>query len=532
MKSFWPTVLCLIIAINTAAQQPPTSYAITNVKVVVTGGKVLEPATVVISDGLISAVGSKVAIPAEAMVIDGKGLVVYPGLIDAFTDIGIQDVSIDGAKQQQFVQGPEQRPATTPWLIAATVFKSEDKRIETWRQSGFTAILSVPQKGIVAGQSSLINLSGEEAAKAVVKPKVALHLSFQSTGGFGTFPSSLMGIIAYVRQLLLDSRRYSKVRAAYEVAPQGLKRPEYDPAAAELAEILEAGLPVTLIASSASEIRRIITLAQEFKIKPIIVGAQQGYEVANELAACKCPAIVNLKWPEKNPNADPEADEPLRILRLRAFAPSTPAALAKAGVKFAFYSGGLSPKEALKKVKKAIDAGLRPEDGINALTIWPAEIFGVASQLGSIEVGKIANLVVTDGELFDEKTKVKMVFVDGRKFEIREAQKSKQPPEVDLSGKWTLTLNTPQGQQDVTLDLKMAPDGTLSGTISSHMGTIPIDEGQVSGTSFSIKANLSSGQRSLTISFYGKVDNKELKGTINFGDLTSEFTGRRPEVER
>src|SRR5205814_4503348 len=167
-------------------------------------------------------------------------------------------------------------------------------------------------------------------------------------------------------------------------------------------------------------------LIERWKVSGAIYGGQMGYEVATEIAAKKVPVLVNLKWPEAEKDADPEDKPSLRTLRFRDRAPSSPAALAKAGVKFAFYSGGITvPKDTLKAAKRSIDAGLAPDAALRALTLSPAEIFGVADRLGSLENGKIANLVVTDGDLFEEKTKIKMVFVDGHRFEVREPEKLK-----------------------------------------------------------------------------------------------------------
>ena len=151
------------------------------------------------------------------------------------------------------------------------------------------------------------------------------------------------------------------------------------------------------------------------------LGGQQGYEVAAALAASKIPVLVSLKWPERSKDADPEAEQTLRELRFRDQAPGTPAALAKAGVKFAFYSDGIATtKDIFKSLKKASDAGLAPDAALRALTLDSAEILGLSDRLGSIAPGKIANLVVTDGDIFNEKSKVKHVFVDGRWFVIHE----------------------------------------------------------------------------------------------------------------
>ncbi len=521
---------------STQADEPPY-YAITNARIVTVTGSVIESGSVVVSDGLITAVGADVPIPPEALVIDGKGLTVYPGLIDSFTDIGLQSaagtlIGRESSTTERVVRGPQDRPATTPWIVAADDIKADDKRIETWRQGGFTTVLSVPKTGIFPGQGSLINLAGGNPSEMVVKSPVNLQINFQSGSGFGSFPGSLMGVISYIRQVILDTRYYSSAITTYSSNPKGVKRPGHDRTAQTLHQALEAGLLVTMPAVTASDIRRAVRLAEELKLKTLIVGAHQGYEVAELLATRKIPVFVSAKWPERDRNADPDAEESLRVLRLRALSPSTPIAFTKAGVKFGFYSDGLSsPKALLKNVKSSIDAGLRPEDALNALTIWPAEILGVADQLGSIEVGKIANLVVTDGDIFNEKTRVKMVFVDGRRFEIREADRPKEAPATNLTGKWNLIVSSPQGQQNITADLQMAADGTLSGTLTSMLGTSSIIEGYVSGKKFDFKTSISMGARSIIVSFSGSMEEKEMKGTVSFESVTVEFTGSRPEVE-
>ncbi len=148
------------------------------------------------------------------------------------------------------------------------------------------------------------------------------------------------------------------------------------------------------------------------------------------IAAKKIPVLVSLKWPAAPKDADPEGETTLAELRFRDRAPSTPAALAKAGVKFGFYSDGMAgPKDIFKSVKKAVDAGLAPDAALRALTVDAAEVLGVGDRMGSIAPGKIANLVVTDGDIFNEKTKVKHVFVDGRRFEIHEGPPPEKPGE-------------------------------------------------------------------------------------------------------
>jgi hypothetical protein len=261
----------------------------------------------------------------------------------------------------------------------------------------------------------------------------------------------------------------------------------------------------------------------------VLYGAQMGYEVASEIAVRKLPVLVDLKWPEAEKEGDPEATPSLRTLRFRDRAPSSPAALGKAGVKFAFYAGNITaPKEILPAAKKSIDAGLSPDVALRALTLSPAEIFGVAETLGSIENGKIANLVVTDGDLFDKKTKVKIVFVDGRKYEVRETLRPSEPPKGDLTGKWKLSFTTPQGQEEATADLSMQPDGTLTGSVTSDRGTGSVFSGWVSNDKFSFTINISIEGSSGDVVFTGTFEGTSMKGSVQAMGHNLEFTGSKP----
>jgi len=513
----------------------PQYFAIRGARVFPASGPPLENATIIVARGLITAVGKDVAIPPEAWVIDGKGLIVYPGLVDSFTDVGIPAApaaSGEGGPRrgQEGARGPEDRPASTPWRSAADEVSLSDKRIETWRNGGFTTVVAAPKGGIFPGQAAVLDLAGERAGDLVVKSPVAIPLAFQTSGGFGGgFPSSIMGVLAYVHQVWLDTEWSTKAQASYEKNPRSVARPRYDRTEDALAGALEDHALVLIPANNSIQLRRALELVDRWHVNGVLYGGQMGYEVAPEIAAKKLPVIVNLKWPEAEKDADPEDKASLRTLQFRDRAPSSPAALAKSGVKFAFYSGGITaPKDALKAAKRSIDAGLAPDAALRALTLSPAEIFGVADRLGSIENGKIANLVVTDGDLFEEKTKIKMVFVDGRRFEVREPEKPKDPPKGDISGKWKLSYTTPDGPEESTADLTMDKDGTITGTIVSKRGTASVISGYLSVDKFSFTINFPIEGSPTDVTFSGTFDGTSLKGNISVQSFSLEFTGVKP----
>jgi imidazolonepropionase-like amidohydrolase len=416
----------------------PRFFAIKGARIVTVSGPAIEKGTVVVANGIITAVGTDAAIPPEAAVIDGTGLTVFPGLIDAGTTVGLREAEKpDGAGEggraprgpapTKISTGPQDRPLTIPWRVAADELNPDDPRIANWRDAGFTTALVQPEGGIFSGQGSIVDFGDEPAGKMVVKPLATLPIAFQTTGSFASFPSSLMGAIAYVRQVFIDTRWYADAESIYSARPEGREHPPYDRTEVAVGAALKADEPILLPANDRLAVFRAIRLANEWRIRAAMYGAQDGYEMAGEIAASKMPVFVNVNWPHLEKDAD-ETQVTLRELRLWDRAPSTPEALSKAGVQYAFYSGGLkNPKEILKNVKKAIDAGLSPDDALKAMTVNPAQMLGVADRLGSIEQGKVANLVVTDGDIFNEKTKIKDVFVDGMRYEIH-ADTSPGPP--------------------------------------------------------------------------------------------------------
>jgi imidazolonepropionase-like amidohydrolase len=438
-----PPLATLLLLCACAAAQEPSAVAVHNARIVTVSGPVIDKGTVVLRNGLIEAVGANVPVPPDAMVVDGEGLTVYPGLIDGLSTWGIPGAAPAataatagrGGRGQTTVttttpaapttpaataaraHGPEDRPATTSWLKAADEISPTDRRIETARSAGFTTAVTFPTSGIFAGQGAVVDLlSAQKPGEMVVASPAGQYISLMRGGGFGSgFPTSLMGAIAYVRQVYLDAEHYKLVKEAYARDPRGMKRPEYDRALEGVLESKQILLPANRLV----EIDRMLRFAAELKQRAILYGARECYrpEAADLLKKAGAPVLVSLHWPEAPRDANPEDVDSFRTLETRDKAASAPALLRKASVPFAFYSDGLDqPRDLQRAVKKAIDAGLARADAVRALTLSPAEIYGVADRMGSIETGKIANLVVTKGELFDDQTRVQFIFVDGRKY--------------------------------------------------------------------------------------------------------------------
>lgn len=428
-KSLCWGISVLLGAIPALADSSPV-VAIKNARIVTVSGPVIAKGTVVVRNGLIEAVGDNVNEPADAWIIQGEGLTVYPGLMDGLSSWGLPvpapaattgrggggppTAAAPPAQSGPPARGPEDRPSNTSYLQAADQLLPTDRRLEAAVSSGFTSAVSFPMREIFSGQGAVINLAGSKPGSMVVLSPAGQYLSLRTTGFGGGFPDSLLGVFAYIRQIYLDAEHYRLAKELYAANPLGNKRPAYDRTLEGILSSPRALLP----ANSLKDLGRMTRFAKEMKMNVVLYGGQEGYRAADLMKASGIPVLVNLRWPEKPRDADPEREDSLRTLEFRDKAPSTPAALAKANVKFAFYSGGIErPADILRAVKKAIDAGLAPADALRAMTLSVAEIFGVNDRLGSLDKGKIANLVVTKGDLFQDRTEVKYVFIDGIKFE-------------------------------------------------------------------------------------------------------------------
>src|SRR5687767_5840802 len=424
-KAFFVCFVSFVLASTPSAQQEaPYSYAITGARIVPVSGAPIDNGTVAFSGGVISAVGANVAVPAGAITIAGKGLNVYPGLIDMGSTAGLEAPAIARAENPQTTEDIERVKRDTllrAHLRAADHMNPVATALSKSAEAGITAILATPGSDGIRGQSALVltsigadlpqigALADDRRGGLVLRTPVALHVgTADSPAGGRAYPNSLMGIIAFNRQAFLDAQWYQQAK----------NRP-HSAALEAMQPALAGRLPVAFRASTSRDVLRALDMAKAFKLDPIITAARQVDDVTAELKAANARVIYSLDFPKRAPSLAPDADEPLSVLRERANAPKGPAALDKAGLLFAFESGGLSdPKDFLKNAQKTVANGLSREAALKALTLNAATLAGAGDRLGSLERGKIANVIVTERDLLDEKTAIKHVFVNGREVKL------------------------------------------------------------------------------------------------------------------
>jgi imidazolonepropionase-like amidohydrolase len=440
---------------ETLRSHPPGVFALTGAKVVVNPEITLDSATIIVRNGKIEAVGD-VKVPADAKEISLAGKTIYPGFIDAYAE---QTVSSDRlAGTARYWNGQ----VTSQLSIADQLVASED--LSSLRKQGFVAQLVAPAEGVVRGTSALVATSGGEVNSTLLKRDVAQHLLLTLAGrrrGAG-FPGSPMGAVALARQVMYDAQWYRDAHAAVTADP-ALPLPEKNDALAALQPVINGSMPVIVSTSNEQFVLRADRFASEFGLNVIMKGSGSEYRRLEEIAATKRTIILPLVFPKAPNVATPESadDATLESLLHWDIAPENPARVDAAGIRFALSTDRLESKsDFLKSLRKAVERGLSKTSALRALTVTPAELFGVTDQLGSIQSGRLASFVVTDGDLFDKKTKIVETWVSGSRFEHDPAKARK------ADGSYQLQVQQ-IGQFPGVLYLEVSEDqGKLRGRIS------------------------------------------------------------------
>lgn len=526
------------------------TYAITNARIVPVSGAVIERGTVVIRDGLIAAVGAQVSAPADARVIDGTGLTIYPGLIDANTTLGIPQPSASPAAGERRGGGggaaaatpaapalasaafsPNvQRPGLEPETLAVDLIQPGGEQLEAARNAGVTAALVTPREGIFIGQSAFINLAGETSEQMIVRAPIALHVGFTPLRG-GQYPASLLGVFSTLRQMLLDAARLREANQIYARNPRGLRRPEQNKSLLALQPVLAREMPIVMHVNTEREIIRALDLAEEFNLRIIISGGAESWKVTNRLR--DVPVLLSLNFPKRTTAQVEEADpDPLRVLRERVDAPKTAGRLAAARVRFAFQSGAMtSMTDYLANAAKAIENGLAREEALRALTINAAEILGLSDRLGTIEVGKIANLTIMRSDIFERTARVAHVFIDGQPVDLKPAAPAASGAGAGVAtGTWTLNVNLGESDQSITLVLQQEGE-TLRGSIQGTLGSAQIANATLrSNGELRFTVPVTIGGQTTEATFTGTLTGNQMRGAAQtVGGSPGTFTGTKPQ---
>ena len=409
-------LLALLIALPLGAQSvipnnpgKKGTFAIRNATIVPVTGATIANGTIVFSKGVITAIGANVTIPADASIIDGAGLFVYPGMIDSGSTVGLTEIDAVPGTVDTSEIGDLNANA-----MAAVSINPHSELIPVTRVSGVTHVVSTPDGGIISGQSARVQLAGWTPKEMVVKAPVAMNVSFprlrsaplvdvpQDEEAEKERKKSYTAELDKLRDTFRDAQAYARAAAA-RASDKNVRRFDRDPILEALVPVVEGRVPVVMRAQLERDIRAAIAFADEFKLKTILAGAQDVARVIPELKARNIPVILGpiLDLPRRE-------DDPYDLLFTNA------KTLFDNGIRFAIQTTEAHNTRNLPYHAGTCAAfGLPKEEALKAITIYPAQIFGVADKLGSLEVGKVANVIVTNGDPLEFRTSVLRVFIAG-----------------------------------------------------------------------------------------------------------------------
>ncbi len=466
--------------VNGVADHREGCYAFTNATIVQNSQSTLQKATLVIRDGKIVSVGVGAAIPKDAVVIDCKDKFIYPSFIDIYSDYGVappQQATPTGggggrggggfgqaAQITSSAKGPAGwNQAIKPEVDAYKIFTTDDAKAKTLRDIGFGSVLSHVNDGIARGTGTFVTLAKDKDNLAVIKERASAHYSFSRGTSTQSYPSSMMGTIALLRQTYLDAQWY-KTKPAKEGINLSLQ-----------AWNDNLGLPQIFEANDKWNDLRANRIAEEFGAKYIIKGGGNEYQRMKEIADTKATFIVPVNFPTAMDVEDPNDARFVSLADMKHWelAPTNPGAFEKANIPFCLTTADLRDvKQFMVNIRKAMEYGLTETRAMDALTKTPATLLGVYDKVGSLEAGKIANFVISSDAIFSEKAVILQNWVQGEKYSVKEDAWN------DIKGSYNLVITSPAGNSTYTLDVKSNSSANVIGK-DTLTGTFNFDGKQV-----------------------------------------------------
>lgn len=540
------------------------TYAITNVNIVQAPGRKIDMGTVVMKDGLIVSVGKNVSIPLDAIVIKADSMYVYAGFIDGLSRVGV-------IKPKQEERGPRPKDPGNPKPEEAGITPQNDvrsslspteKSAEELRNLGFTTAHVVPYGGMMPGNGSIILLGGKSADEMVLVSGASFYSELSPSRG--VYPGTVMGVMAKYRELYRQAALSRAYENTYASNRAGIQRPASDRVLEALFPVVDKRQPVLFKAERVIDAQRVLTLQSDLGFSLMLAELKEGWDIMDKIKAANAKVFLSLDIPEdkkeeskkedkkkgdskkeESKKEEPKKEEGLktatkeekealekRKAEFMAKYVGQAATFQKAGMKFGFSTLSAKPSNIQSDLRRMIAAGLPEDAALASLTTIPAELLGLSDRLGSVDNGKIANLVISDKPYFNEKAKVRYVFVDGTMYQLevkkesKEAKKGDASTKVDAAGDWTMTTETPQGNQEGKLSF--VKDGiAYSGTISGDQFAQPVklENIKLDGSSLTFTFSFDAGGAMVQVEVAVTIEGDTFKGTASVADYGSFPTG-------
>ncbi|HMJ68923.1 MAG TPA: amidohydrolase family protein [Cyclobacteriaceae bacterium] len=515
------------------------TYAITNVNIIQGPGRKIDMGTVLIKDGLITGAGKGLAIPPEAIVIKADSMYVYAGFIDGLSRVGVMKPKEEPSRERVQNPGnpPPEKAGITPQNDVRNLLNPADKALEDYRGVGFTTAQVVPYGVLLPGYGAVIQLSGKPADEVVLSSKSSFYSEL--TSNQGVYPGTILGIMAKWRELYRQASLSHTYEGMYASNRAGLERPASDRVLEAFYPVIDKKTSVLFKADKILDAHRVLTLQSDLGFNLTLANLKEGWDVINKIKASNAKVFLSLDLPDEvkdekkdaKKDAKPETinDKERVVLEQRkkdfiAKYDAQAAVFQKAGVKFGFASIDAKTANVQANLRRMIKAGLTEDQALAALTTSPAEILGMSDRLGTIDNGKIANLTVSDKPYFNEKAKVKYVFVDGQPFkmEVKEPKKD-GTVKAEIVGKWSVTVETPQGKNSSTVTF--TKDGsTYTGKVSGDMmpSAVNMKTVELDGTNLKYSYSFTmDGSGQINVEVDATVDGETYSGTVTAGSFGS-----------
>jgi len=537
------------------------TYAITNVNIIQAPGRKIDKGTVIVKNGLITGAGKGLAIPPEAIVIKADSMYVYAGFIDGLSHTGITKPKEETNRERAKDPGnpsPE-KAGINPQVDVRSLLNPEDKSVEEARNLGFTTAQVVPYGNLLPGQSAVILLGGKSADEMVLANRTALYSEL--TGANGVYPSTIIGVMAKWRDLYKNAILSKSNEALYASNRAGFERPSGDRILEAFYPVIDQKIPVLFKAEKILDIQRVYSLKADLGFPLVLAEVKEGWPMVNKIKASGVKVFLSLDLPEEKKdekkddkkkddkdNKDEKKDdkkeekkeekketpakpktandlekEALEKRKAEAIANYVGQAstFQKAGIPFGFSAMSAKSKDIPANLRRMITAGLSEDAALAALTTTPAQLLGLSDRMGTIDNGKIANLVISDKPYFNEKAKVRYVFVDGVMYEqeVKETpKKTEGAAKVAPGGTWSYSTESPQGTTTGKLVIK-DDSGTLSGTISNSMSNkdTELKSPSLDGSTLSFSFGFDAGGNQLTIEVSVAIEGDSFEGTMSVG---------------
>jgi imidazolonepropionase-like amidohydrolase len=475
---------------NDVADPRNNVFAFTNATIVKDGTTTLTNATLVIREGKIISAGNNVDVPKDAVIIDCKGKYIYPSFIDIYSDYGIPVA--ERTRNGFDFRAPTQMNSNTkgaydwnqaikPETDASKIFAADDGKAKPLRDLGFGTVLTHEKDGIARGTGVIVTLANEKENLVIVKEKASAHYSLSKGNSTQSYPGSLMGVIALLRQTYLDGQWY-KSKPAKEGLNLSLQ-----------AWNDNQSLPQIFEANDKWNDVRADRIGDEFGVQYIIKGGGNEYQRIDDIAATKASFILSLNYPQAMDVEDPNDARFVSLADMKHWelAPTNPAAFEKANITFCLTTADLKDvKQFTANLRKAFDNGLSEAKAFDALTKIPATLLNVYDKVGSLDAGKLANFLITSGPIFNEKTVIIQNWIQGKKYGVKEDEWN------DVKGIYNLTLTSANGTSNYVLDVK---SNSSASVIAKDTLTTKFNyDGKLIALSFSAQAERKRSMRDTT----------------------------------